>query len=210
MEQANKQIKSLKKDLAACRAELENEKNNIKIKTVEKKIYTPQCSECNKTMLEKNKQGYEALKNTYVVYVFALALYSLFLTIFQISKAEYFKQSFVELLNAIENAYNWIHSVIMQIEPSQYYVVNVLLKFVVGLIVVVVVIGIFILLMKFYCHDYISHWGTAMQILLSLFLIINLDKWIASWWHTNALLLFFVIHCVYLIIIFIVRTKMDS
>ena len=210
MKQANTQIKSLEKDLAACRTELEKEKTNIKIKTVEKKVYTPQCSECNKTILEKTKQGYEALKNTYVVYVFALALYSLFLTIFQISRAEYFKQSFIEFLNGIETAYNWIHSVIMLIEPSEYYGVNVFLRFIVGLISVVVVIGIFILLMKFYCHEYIGHWGTVMQIFLSLFLIINLDKWIASWWHTNLLLLFFVIHCVYLVIIFIVRTKMDN
>ena len=210
LSQTKEKNQQLEKELAECRAKLESEKKNIKTKTVEKKLYFPKCANCSKDLLDKAKSGYETLKNGYIGYLYLLGAYAIYLTFFQILRAEYFKRSLIELLFGIQKIGTWLQSIAIQIEPSPYYVVNVLIR----LIVWVLALGIggcFIyLIFKFYSNEYFWHWGTALEVFVSIFLIINLDKWIYSWWHKNLFLLFFMVHSVYLIIIFCVRKKMDS
>lgn len=210
MSQTKEQVKSLQKALAECRTELENEKKNIKIKTVEKKVLADKCGNCRITSLEKARSGYFALKNGYIGYLYVLGLYSLYLTFFQIFRAEYFIQSLNGLLCGIENSFNWLKNIIFQMKPSTYIVVNFLIRVIVFIAAIGFLLSVCLLIIKFYCHKYIWHWGTAMEALGTCFLIINLDKWIFSWWQKNLILLFFILHAVYLIIMFCVRIKMDK
>lgn len=210
MSQIKEKNQQLEKDLAECRIKLENEKKNFKIKTVEKKVYLSKCVNCSKDSLDKAKKGYETLKYEYIGYLYLLGAYAIYLTFFQILRAEYFKRSLIELLFGIQKIGAWLQSIVIQIEPSTYYVVNVLIKLLICLLVLGIAVCFVYLIYKFYSHEYFWHWGTAMEVFVSIFLIINLDKWIYSWWHKNLLFLFFVVHSVYLIIIFCVRKKLDN
>lgn len=210
MSQTKEQVKSLQKALAECRTELENEKKNIKIKTVEKKVLADKCGNCRITSLEKARSGYFALRNGYIGYLYVLGLYSLYLTFFQIFRAEYFLQSLSEFFYGIDNSLNMIKNHIFQIKVSQYLVVNWLMRFIVLIFAICIFLLICCLIIKLYTHEYICHWGTAMEVLASLFFIVNFDKWINSLWQINLILLLFILHAAYLIIIICVRVKKNK
>lgn len=208
LSQKNEETRRLTAEVSDIKKELVNEKKNVKVEYREKEVHVEKCNGCAMGSMEKAKKQYDVLKASYKIFGAMLAAYSFVVTCFQISRARYFKLCCLRIFNFVRwiviRIWEWADS----IEWFESYVAN---RFITGifcaslaLVPVLVIVGLY----KLYSCTHFCHWGTVAEIVFSFIIIINLDRQL-YFQKLNPVLLFFILHIVYLLTMYVVRKRME-
>ena len=187
-------------------AAAENKPPKIEIR--EKLVSYKICDNCPMENHKKAKIAYESLTFGYKAFFVFIAGYALYVTIFQLIRADVFIESCKHFFNVISGVIEYINPANFDVFESN--ILNICFKILFILCVIMLFIFISNLVVLFYKSKYIFHWGTAAELLFTLGLFVNLDEYFPQSWQGHLFTIFFVLHIVYLITICIVRFKIEN
>lgn len=202
------QLKEAQKKITDLQDDLKKEKNKPP-KTVVRiqKEYEKKCSGCVKEDHEKAIQSYENKQGLYESCIAIGGLYAIVMTVFQIINADGFLFFCKKLGKGIGVFYLKVWEYLCSIELSSS-AGTITVQLILGLLVVAITVAAIAGIVALYIGpEWMRHWGTAAELIITLGIVINWDRQIWELWHHNLLLVWLYSQIIYFVGAFVVWKK---
>ena len=171
------------------------------------KEYEQKCNGCIKEDHEKAIQLYETKHGLYESCIAIGGLYAIVMTVFQILNADGFLFFCKKLGKAIGEFYIKYWEYICSIELSNA-AGTIAVQFFFGLFVVAITVAAIAGIVALYAGpEWMRHWGTVAELVITLGIVINWDRQLWELWHYNLLLIWLYSQVIYFIGAFIIWKK---
>jgi len=197
----SEKIKELEGKLAA-----ETKKQPKTVVQIQKE-YKQKCVGCIKEEHEKAIQLYENKHTLYESCIAAGGLYAIVMTVFQIINADGFLFFCKKLGKVIGEFYTKAWDYLCAIEFSSA-AGTVTVQALFGLVIVAITFAVIAGIVALYVGpEWMRHWGTVAELVITLGIVINWDRQLWELWHHNLLLVWLYSQIIYFVGAFIIWKK---
>lgn len=171
------------------------------------KEYKQKCLGCIKEEHEKAIQLYENKHTLYESCIAAGGLYAIVMTVFQVINADGFLFFCKKLGKVIGEFYIKAWEYLCTIEFSSA-AGTVTVQALFGLVIVAITFAVIAGIVALYvCPEWMRHWGTVAELVITLGIVINWDRQLWELWHHNLLLVWLYSQIIYFVGAFIIWKK---
>ena len=171
------------------------------------KEYKQKCLDCIKEEHEKAIQLYENKHTLYESCIAAGGLYAIVMTVFQVINADGFLFFCKKLGKIIGEFYIKAWDYLCSIEFSSA-AGTVTVQALFGLVIVAITFAVIAGIVALYVGpEWMRHWGTVAELVITLGIVINWDRQLWELWHHNLLLVWLYSQIIYFVGAFIIWKK---
>ena len=202
------QLQEAQKKITALQGDLKKEKNKPpKIETRIVTEYEPKCSSCVK---EEHEKAITVMNNKQTLYESCIVgggLYAIVMTVFQIINADGFLFFCKKLGKEIGEFYIRAWDYLCAIECSSA-AGTITVQALFGLVIVAITFAVIAGIVALYVGpEWMRHWGTVAELVMTLGIVINWDRQLWELWHHNLLLVWLYSQIIYFVGAFIIWKK---